>query len=60
VIDVNEKGSEAAAVTVIGVGVTSIPVDIVNFTVARPFLFTIRDDRTGCILFMGKVAEPKY
>ena len=60
VIDVNEKGSEAAAVTVIGIGVTSVPVDIVNFTVDRPFLFTIRDDRTGCVLFMGKVAEPKY
>lgn len=59
VIDVNEKGSEAAAVTVIGVGATSVPVDPpLNFTADRPFLFTIRDDRTGCVLFMGKVASP--
>ncbi len=60
VIDVNEKGSEAAAVTIIGVGVTSVPVDIINFSVERPFFFMIYDDRSQSVLFMGKVTDPKY
>jgi serpin B len=60
VIDVNEKGSEAAAVTIIGVGTTSFPVDTVDFTVERPFFFVIRDDRSGSILFMGMVTAPAY
>lgn len=61
VIDVNEKGSEAAAVTVIGVGLTSVPIDdTVNFTADRPFVFMICDDRSRSVLFIGKVAEPSY
>ena len=60
VIDVNEKGSEAAAVTIIGVGVTSVPVDTADFFVERPFFFMIYDDRSQTVLFMGKVTDPKY
>jgi len=60
VIDVNEKGSEAAAVTIIGVGVTSVPADTIDFLRRRPFFFIIRDDRSRSVLFMGKVADPKY
>jgi serpin B len=57
VVEVNEKGSEAAAVTAVEM-TTSAPPEPVQFTVNRPFLFTITDDRTGSSLFMGKVAEP--
>jgi serpin B len=57
VIEVNERGSEAAAVTVVEL-TESLPPKPVEFIVNRPFLFTIADDRTGSILFMGKVAEP--
>jgi len=57
VIDVNEKGSEAAAATVVDMA-ESIPPEPVEFIVDRPFLFAISDDRTGSILFLGKVAEP--
>ncbi|MCD4670420.1 MAG: serpin family protein [Actinomycetia bacterium] len=58
VIEVNEKGSEAAAVTVIEMKITSAPAEPIEFTADRPFFFVISDDRTGTILFMGKVANP--
>jgi len=57
VIDINEKGSEAAAVTNIGIGVTSVPVRT-SFKVDKPYLFVMRDDRSGSILFMGKITDP--
>ena len=57
VIEVNEQGSEAAAATVV-IMEKSLPPPPLEFIVDRPFLFTIADDRTGSILFMGKVAEP--
>ena len=59
VIEVNEKGSEAAAATVVEM-ITSMPVveEIIEFRVDKPFFFVIADDRTGSILFMGKVVEP--
>ncbi|MCG9127074.1 serpin family protein [Candidatus Poribacteria bacterium] len=54
-IEVNEEGTEAAAVTGIGISVTSLPP---QFTVNRPFFFAIRDNETGTILFMGTVVDP--
>ncbi len=54
-VDVNEEGTEAAAVTSIIVGVTSLPP---SFVVDRPFLFVIRDRLTGTLLFVGKVVRP--
>lgn len=56
VIEVNEKGSEAAAATVVEMS-ESVP-ERVEFIVNRPFFFVIADDRTGSILFMGQVSEP--
>jgi serpin B len=56
-VDVNEKGTEAAAATVISIGVTSAPV-VTQFKVDRPFLFMIRDDRSGSILFIGVIMNP--
>jgi len=58
VIEVNEKGSEAAAVTVVEMAETAMQIDIVEFIVNRPFIFVIADDRTDSILFMGKVVNP--
>jgi serpin B len=59
VIEVNEKGSEAAAATIVEMVESAMPAEeIVEFIVNRPFIFTISDDRTGSILFMGKVMEP--
>jgi serine protease inhibitor len=58
VVDVNEEGTEAAAATVVGVTIESMP-NIVEFKADRPFLFVIRDDKTGVILFMGVLKEPK-
>ena len=57
-IAVDEDGTEAAAATAVVVGRTSAPVDIVKLTVDRPFLFFIRDNETGAILFMGRVVDP--
>lgn len=53
-VEVNEEGTEAAAVTVV-VGVESAPP---SFIVDRPFFFAIYDDKTKSILFMGVVVEP--
>lgn len=56
-VDVNEEGTEAAAVTTIGIELTSIG-DSHVFIVNKPFLFAIRERTTNTILFMGKVVNP--
>ncbi len=56
-IDVNEEGTEAAAVTQVGIGVKSLPVRPV-MTIDRPFLFFIRDRIGGTLLFAGLVNDP--
>jgi serpin B len=57
-VDVNEEGTEAAAAT--GAGIT-LQSEVVpeTFTADHPFLFLIRDRVTGCILFMGRVTDPR-
>jgi serpin B len=59
--EVNEEGTKAAAVTSVGVAVTSvqIPREPFMMKVDRPFFFAIRDDTTGAVLFMGSIVEPK-
>ena len=54
-IEVNEEGTEAAAATGVGVGVTSVAP---TFFLDRPFLFVIREGLSGTILFAGRVADP--
>lgn len=59
-IEVNEKGSEAAAVTMVGMMKTSLdPQGPKHFYVDRPFSFSIRDKGTNTILFIGKVLNLK-
>jgi serpin B len=59
-VAVDEKGTEAAAATAVIVGVTSAPVFDVTLIIDRPFIFFIRDIRTGQILFVGRVLNPVH
>jgi serpin B len=55
-VDVNEEGTIAAAVTSVEVGVTSAgPEPIV---IDRPFIFALRENLSGTILFMGVIRHP--
>jgi serpin B len=61
-VEVNEEGTEAAGATGVVVARASIARDEpkpVTFTADHPFLFVIRDNQTGSILFMGRVADPR-
>lgn len=52
-VGVDEKGTEAAAVTVVIIEETSLPlVPVVK--VNRPFLFVIRDNKTGSVILWGR------
>ena len=53
-IDVDEAGTRAAAVTAVGVR----PVSFFGFLVDRPFLFAIRERLSGTILFIGVIGDP--
>lgn len=57
-VDVNESGTEAAAVTSVGVGVTSVGPTHPVMRLDRPFAFIIYEESTGTMIFAGKVAEP--
>jgi serpin B len=57
-VDVNEDGTEAAAVTTIGIELTSAGDPPPQFKVDRPFLFFIREQTTNTLMFAGKVMEP--
>ena len=55
IINVDESGTTASAATGVSVGVTSLPPTLV---VNRPFLFFVRHNPTGAILFQGRVVDP--
>jgi len=57
-IEVNEQGTEAAAVTAVGIGTTSIGLEY-QFILNRPFLFLITEKTTNAISFIGKVGKPE-
>ncbi len=57
-VEVNEKGTEAAAATGISVGVTSMPMPPKIFRADHPFIFLIRENASGKILFMGRICDP--
>lgn len=57
-VEVTEEGTKAAAVTTIGVGTTSVPIDEPpHFIANKPFIFLIREKSTGVILFVGKMGN---
>jgi len=61
-VDVNEEGTEAAAVTIVEMSRESVsiqdPPDRFYMRIDRPFFFVIRDNTTGIILFMGSISNP--
>jgi serine protease inhibitor len=57
-VDVNEKGTEAAAATGAVATVTSVPPPPKEFRADHPFLFLIRHRRSGSILFIGRLQNP--
>ena len=60
-VDVNEEGTEAAAATAVAMKLTAIePREIPVFRADHPFLFLIRDNRSGSILFIGRAMNPAH
>ncbi|XP_023546820.1 serpin-ZX-like [Cucurbita pepo subsp. pepo] len=58
-IEVNEEGTEAAAASAVVIAYRSMAFgDIIDFVANRPFLFLIREDKTGTLLFTGQVLNP--
>ncbi len=55
-VDVDEEGTEAAAVTVVAIGESAAPPGVI---VNVPFVFAIRERYSGTILFMGKIVDPR-
>jgi serpin B len=58
-IAVDEQGTEAAAATGVVVGTSAMPVETAKVVIDHPFLFLIRDQQSGTILFVGRVVNPK-
>ncbi|KXA91371.1 hypothetical protein AKJ63_01550 [candidate division MSBL1 archaeon SCGC-AAA259D18] len=56
-VKVDEKGTEAAAVTAVVIEKTAISPKP-SFVANRPFMFLVKDEKTGSILFMDSVANP--
>ncbi|MFE1630117.1 serpin family protein [Brevibacillus reuszeri] len=57
-VEVNEKGTEAAAVTAVQMAQASAPTDTpFQMTINRPFFFAIEDRQTNAWLFLGSVVE---
>ncbi len=57
-VDVNEEGTEAAAATSVGI---TLPVGAGPsvFRVDRPFLYVIREQYSGSVIFIGKMLDPR-
>ncbi len=56
-VEVNEEGTEAAAVTSVEIGLESADGGF-SMRVNRPFIFVIRENHSGTMLFMGKIVDP--
>jgi Serine protease inhibitor len=55
-VKVDEEGTEAAAVTTVGITLTAAP-QVTTMRVDRPYVFVIRERLSGTVLFMGKIAR---
>jgi len=59
-VEVNEEGTEAAAATGVVMRTTSVrPAESPVFRADRPFLFFVRHEKTGLILFLGRLSDPR-
>jgi serpin B len=60
IIEVDEKGTEAAAATAVEIGLVSAgPHTPRPFVLDKPFIFFIQENHSGAILFMGKLGNRK-
>jgi serpin B len=57
-IETNEEGTEAAAATIVDIGVTSMPPEPLVFNADHSYLYIIRETTTNSIIFMGRVSDP--
>ena len=57
-VSVDEAGTEAAAATGVIMRLTAMPAEPVKVTIDHPFIFLIRDIKTGAILFVGRILDP--
>jgi serpin B len=59
-VEVNEEGTEAAAVTAVEISFTcaNCGSEKIYFTVNKPFLFVIKENTSNSIVFIGKVMDP--
>jgi serpin B len=57
-VSVDEAGTEAAAATGVVMSTTAMTLEIKEMKIDHPFIFFIRDNPTGTILFMGRVMNP--
>ncbi len=57
-VDVNEEGTEAAAATAVVMRPTAMAPPPPTFRADHPFVFLIRENETGSILFVGRLADP--
>jgi len=58
-VEVDEEGTEAAAVTTIGINLTSMPPQPQQFIIDKSFIFAIRERTTNTLLFIGQVVNPE-
>jgi serpin B len=58
-VQVDEEGTEAAAATAVVLKLGAAMRKPVEFKADRPFLFAIRDTKSGALLFLGRVADPR-
>ena len=57
-IDVQEEGTEAAAATIVELRENAVQGSSIVFS--RPFMYVIKENSTGAVIFMGKVGSPEY
>jgi serpin B len=57
-VAVDEEGTEAAAATAVIMKESAMPMSDISLVIDRPFIFVIRDLRSGQILFVGRVLNP--
>ncbi|MCD6163326.1 MAG: serpin family protein [candidate division Zixibacteria bacterium] len=59
-VKVDEEGTEAAAVTSVGMMTSAMPMESIVMRVDRPFIFIITEDQSQSVVFIGKIIEPVW